>query len=56
VRLATFLKHHIPGLWPKKTIDQIRVIGFDRVIGTSAPFVRLGEAANLLAGGDSCNR
>jgi len=46
------LEAHIQAL-AQQTIDQIRVIGFDRVIGTSGSIRTLGEAANLLAGGDS---
>jgi exopolyphosphatase/guanosine-5'-triphosphate,3'-diphosphate pyrophosphatase len=37
----------------QQAIDQIRAIGFDRVIGTSGTIRSLGEAAHLEAGGDS---
>ncbi|MBE9113585.1 Ppx/GppA family phosphatase [Nodosilinea sp. LEGE 07298] len=37
----------------QQTIDQIRSIGFDRVIGTSGTIRTLGEAAYLEAGGKS---
>ena len=37
----------------QQAIDQIREIGFDRVIGTSGTIRSLGEAAHLEAGGDS---
>ncbi|WP_017302115.1 Ppx/GppA phosphatase family protein [Nodosilinea nodulosa] len=37
----------------QQAIDQIREIGFDRVIGTSGTIRSLGEAAYLESGGDS---
>ncbi|MEA5448853.1 Ppx/GppA phosphatase family protein [Leptolyngbya sp. CCNP1308] len=37
----------------QQAIDQIRELGFDRVIGTSGTIRTLGEAAYLAAGGDA---
>jgi exopolyphosphatase/guanosine-5'-triphosphate,3'-diphosphate pyrophosphatase len=37
----------------QQTMEQAKALGFDRVIGTSGTIRALGEAAHLMAGGDS---
>ena len=37
----------------EQTIEQIREVGFERVIGTSGTIRTMGEAAHIAAGGDS---